>query len=166
MIRSVGWPQGGCPAPGVKSTAFGAGRQAGQFQSSAGGLATAPLIWMEGKDRVFGRQKQAERRQSGLLYSCDSKECQPKSMFGAQPGGQSLDGVDGTSVSTSTSVGNPPSFRTHCWLPVNSTDDTNREHASCLLQAPLWGLPMTYPSLTAGPRVTDGGTIVGGLTSR
>lgn len=49
---------------------------------------------------------------------------------------------------------------------VNSTDDTNREHASGLLQAPLWGLPMTYPGLTAGPWVTDGGTIVDELTSR
>lgn len=86
MIRSVGWPQGGCPALVSKALHLG---QAGRQVSSraAGGLATAPLIWMEGKDRVFGRQKQAERRQSGLLLlTCDSENVSQEHVWGPAGG--------------------------------------------------------------------------------
>lgn len=49
-----GWISGS----GVKSTAFGAGRWGGEFQSS-GRAGHGPLTLTEGEDRVFDRQKQA-----------------------------------------------------------------------------------------------------------
>lgn len=71
---------------GVKSTAFGAGRQAGEFQSS-GMAGHCPAHQMEGEDCVFGRQKQAKRRQSELLLlTCDSKNVSQEHVWGPAGG--------------------------------------------------------------------------------